>query len=60
MYLGDREHRDTYDDVDFRSRYQLRRDTVMNIIEGIRDDILDEKKLARVNRGFFTLIIFHM
>ncbi len=35
----DREHRDVYDDVDFRSRYRLRCATVMNIIDGLRDDI---------------------
>ncbi len=35
----DRKHWDVYDDVDFRSRYRLRRATVMNIIDGLRDDI---------------------
>ena len=35
----DREHRDIYDDVDFSSQYRLRRATVMNIIDGLRDGI---------------------
>ena len=35
----DREHRDVYDDVDFRSRYRLRLATVINMTDGLRDNI---------------------